>query len=83
MVWAIGQLMVCLMKRMYYIKMNNAVNIQDAGLKENDVIYSIYGEVIDSVETLVRLTNKYKWRKALLLECFRNQQKLKVSLVLD
>ena len=65
------------------LKMNNAVNIQDAGLKENDVIYSIYGEVIDSVETLVRLTNKYKWRKALLLECFRNQQKLKVSLVLD
>lgn len=65
------------------LKMNNAVNIQDAGLKENDVIYSIYGEVIDSVETLVRLTNKYKWRKVLLLECFRNQQKLKVSLVLD
>ena len=63
--------------------MNNAVNIQDAGLKENDVIYSIYGEVIDSVETLVRLINKYKWRKVLLLECFRNQQKLKVSLVLD
>ena len=65
------------------LKMNNAVNIQDAGLKENDVIYSIYGEVIDSVETLVRLINKYKWRKVLLLECFRNQQKLKVSLVLD
>ena len=65
------------------LKMDNAVNMQDAGLKENDVIYSIYGEDIDSVETLVRLTNKYKWRKALLLECFRNQQKLKVSLVLD
>ena len=65
------------------LKMNNAVNIQDAGLKENDVIYSIYGEVIDSVETLVRLTNKYKWKKTLLLECFRNQQKLKISLVLD
>ena len=51
--------------------------------KENDVIYSIYGEDIDSVETLMRLTNKYKWKKTLLLECFRNQQKLKISLVLD
>jgi len=63
--------------------MDNAVNMQDAGLKENDVIYSIYGEDIDSVETLMRLTNKYKWKKTLLLECFRNQQKLKISLVLD
>ena len=65
------------------LKMDNAVNMQDAGLKENDVIYSIYGEDIDSVETLMRLTNKYKWKKTLLLECFRNQQKLKISLVLD
>ena len=65
------------------LKMDNAVNMQDAGLKENDVIYAIYGEDIDSVETLMRLTNKYKWKKTLLLECFRNQQKLKISLVLD
>ena len=44
--------------------------MQDAGLKENDVIYSIYGEDIDSVETLMRLTNKYKWKKDIAIGMF-------------
>ncbi|MEG2158158.1 MAG: PDZ domain-containing protein [Bacteroidaceae bacterium] len=60
-----------------------AKHLQNAELKENDVIYAINGDEIDSIESLRRLTNKYKWQKTLLLDCFRDQQKRTVQLLLE
>lgn len=65
------------------LNVSNADRMREAGLLANDVIYTVYGEEIDSVETLMRLTNKYKWKKVLLLDCFRNQQKLVVRLAVE
>lgn len=54
--------------------------VAKAGLKKDDVLRSIEGNEITSVEELFSLTEKNRWKGKLAIDFFRNQESHKVTL---
>ena len=61
----------------------NSTDVKVPTLAEQEKIGAYFAQLDNLITLHQRKCDKYKWKKTLLLECFRNQQKLKISLVLD